>query len=102
MRFDKDDPHSYRAGRRHFLKLGLSAGASAFAVPAFAAGAGAQANVPEVEPFELDEVSLADLSQGLQAGKYTSRSLTEKYLSRIGEIDTNGPGLNSVIELNPD
>jgi len=102
MRFEKDDSHSAKVGRRRFLKSGLTAGAASFAVPAFAAGAGAQDNVPEVKPFELDEVSLADLSAGLQSGKYTSRSLAEEYLSRIGEIDTNGPGLNSVIELNPD
>jgi amidase len=102
MRFEKDDSHSSKAGRRRFLKLGLTAGAAAFAGPAFAAGAGAPANVSEVKPFELDEVSLADLSAGLQSGKYTSRSLAEQYVSRIGEIDTNGPGLNSVIELNPD
>jgi amidase len=102
MRFEKDDSRSSKADRRRFLKLGMSAGAAAFAVPAFAAGAGAQANVPEVKPSELDEVSLADLSAGLQSGKYTSRFLAEEYLSRIGEIDTRGPGLNSVIELNPE
>jgi hypothetical protein len=27
--------------------------------------------------------------------------LTRAYLHRIGEIDRSGPGLNSVIELNP-
>ena len=55
-----------------------------------------------MKPFELDEVTLADLQQSLSSGKYTARSLAEKYLGRIAEIDTDGPGLNTVIELNPD
>ena len=102
MRLEKDNSRSRIASRRRFLKLGVTAGAAALAVPGIAAGAGAQANVPEVKPFELDEVSLTDLSAGLQSGKYSSRSLAEEYVSRIREIDTSGPGLNSVIELNPD
>src|SRR5262249_10945730 len=39
---------------------------------------------------------------GQKSGKFTARSLAEKYLARIEEIDKQGPGLNSVIEVNPD
>src|SRR5829696_1659481 len=58
---------------------------------------------PESPPaFELDEVTIAELRQGLQSGKYSSRQLVEKYSDRINDIDKKGPGLYSVIEMNPD
>jgi amidase len=62
------------------------------------------ATSPSVEndSFELSELSITDLQDGLQSGKYTSRSLAEKYLARIEAIDRQGPGLKSVIEVNPD
>ncbi|HVF22901.1 MAG TPA: amidase [Pyrinomonadaceae bacterium] len=52
--------------------------------------------------FELDETTIAELQQGLQSGKYTSKALVEKYTDRINDIDKKGPTLRSVIELNPD
>jgi amidase len=38
----------------------------------------------------------------MSTGKYTARSITQKYLTRIAAIDKKGPTLNSIIELNPD
>jgi amidase len=38
----------------------------------------------------------------MASGKYSARSLVEKYVDRISDIDKDGPRLNSVIELNPD
>ena len=38
----------------------------------------------------------------MKSGKYTSRSITEKYLTRIQDIDKQGPVVNSLIEVNPD
>src|SRR5205823_5766352 len=38
----------------------------------------------------------------MQSGKFTARSLAEKYLARIEAIDRQGPALRSVIEVNPD
>jgi amidase len=52
--------------------------------------------------FDLEELTITDLQQGLQSGKYTSRELLEKYSDRITDIDKKGPGLYSVIEMNPD
>jgi amidase len=52
--------------------------------------------------FELEEVTISELRQGLQSGKYTSRELVEKYSDRINDIDKKGPGLYAVIEMNPD
>jgi amidase len=52
--------------------------------------------------FELGEATIAQLQQGLESGRYTSRRLTELYLQRIDAIDRNGPVLRSIIEVNPD
>src|SRR3954464_6871751 len=57
---------------------------------------------PGTAPFELDEVSIAQLQDGMSSGRYTSRHLVELYTSRIEAIDRSGPALRSVIELNPD
>jgi amidase len=38
----------------------------------------------------------------MNSGKFTARSLVEKYTARIDEIDKHGPAINSIIELNPD
>src|SRR5213080_3787527 len=57
---------------------------------------------PDVKPFELDEMTIADLQAGMSSGKFTARSITEKYLTRIDAIDKQGPAINSVLELNSD
>jgi amidase len=38
----------------------------------------------------------------MASGKLTSEDLTKEYIARILALDQNGPGVNSVIELNPD
>src|SRR5256714_7465106 len=52
--------------------------------------------------FELDEMTIGELQSGMASGKYTSHSITRKYLDRIDDIDKRGPAINSIIELNPD
>src|SRR5215510_10315943 len=59
-------------------------------------------NLSTPPAFELEELTIADLQQGMQSGKYSARSLVEKYVGRINDVDKAGPNLNSVIELNPD
>lgn len=54
------------------------------------------------ESFELDELTISELQQGLVSGKYTSKSLVRKYLERIADVDKSGPAINSVIEINPE
>jgi len=56
----------------------------------------------DIKPFELDEATIPELQIAMNEGRYTARSLTEKYLGRIEEIDKAGPKINSVIEINPD
>ncbi len=55
-----------------------------------------------VEPFELDELTIADLQQAMQSGKESARSLVKKYQARIEVVDRKGSAINSVIEVNPD
>src|SRR5260370_24226666 len=57
---------------------------------------------PEVPAFELEETTIAELQEGMKAGKYTARGIAEKYLTRIEALDKRGPAVNSVIEVNPD
>ena len=52
--------------------------------------------------FELDELTISDLQEGMRSGRFTARSLVRKYLDRIDEIDKGGPAIHSVIEINPD
>src|ERR1700722_20192775 len=118
------------SARRKFLKAGAMVGAAAFA-PAVSAsrvevrdnardgalanggtgdgadsGGGRNPFAPggrdEVKGFEFDEVTIAELQDGMKSGKHTARSIAEKYLARIDAIDAHGPEIRSVIETNPD
>ncbi len=57
---------------------------------------------PDDAAFELNEISVNELQEGMNSGRFTARSTSQKYLDRIAAIDKSGPGLNSVIEINPD
>ena len=52
--------------------------------------------------IDLEEITIDELQENMKNGKYTSQDITAVYLKRIADIDRSGPGLNSVIELNPD
>lgn len=67
-----------------------------------AAPGAADAAGPPVAGFELEEVSIAELQEGMTSGRWTARQLTELYLARIEAIDRQGPTLRAVIETNPD
>jgi amidase len=92
------------SSRRSFLQTTLTAGATAAVYPALAGGrviAPATASAaPEIKPFELDEVTIGELQDGMKSGKFTARALVEKYTERIEDIDKRT--INSVIEMNPD
>src|SRR6266436_9546498 len=84
--------------RRRFLQSAMLGGVGAAMLPVVPSTPA----VPDVVGFELDELTIADLQAAIASGKFTCRSLTEKYRQRIEEIDQGGPAVNSVIELNPD
>ena len=66
---------------------------AAFALVAFSVRA---------QPVNLNEKTVAELQQMMAAGQLTSAQLTKYYIDRINQLDQNGPGVNAVIELNPD
>jgi len=87
--------------RRNFLKQSLAAALT----PLLASETAHSSSLfggPQLRSAELDELTISDLQAGLSSGRFTARSLTEKYLHRIEQIDKQGPAINSIIELNPD
>ena len=88
--------------RRRFLKAGMLSGAAAAAAPLVGQAQEATTAAIDIPQFEFDEITLAALQDGMKSGKFTARGIAEKYLARIDSIDKHGPGLNAVIELNPD
>ncbi len=53
-------------------------------------------------PTQHNEATVAQLQAEMASGMLTSEKLTQEYITRILALDQNGPGVNSVIELNPD
>ena len=53
-------------------------------------------------PSQFNEATVAELQAKMTAGTLTSEQLTQYYLRRILDLDQSGPGVNAVIELNPD
>jgi len=53
-------------------------------------------------PTQFNEATVAQLQAQMTSGTLTSQQLTKYYIDRINALDQNGPGVNAVIELNPD
>jgi amidase len=102
--------------RRDFMKYGLLGGAAALAPRALASSVRAQQLIDSgsagpqgraapqgvTASVDLEEITVVDLQRLMESGELTARSLAEMYLRRIEEIDSAGPMLNSVLEINPD
>ena len=89
--------------RRTFLHSSAATCALALVTPVSGEPSSSKIDPPQPPgDFELDEMSITDLQRHMTSGKYSARSLVEKYVDRISDIDKDGPRLNSVIELNPD
>lgn len=95
--------------RRRFLgtsaagTAGLALAASGCAPSDSGGGGSVQGSAgSEVGPFELDEVTVAELQASMESGERSARSITELYLGRIEELDRQGPELRAIIETNPD
>jgi amidase len=99
-------PSKLDSSRRKFLQNAVTASAAAAAYPAMGAAREisrpASSAAAEVKPFELDEITIIELQDGMNSGKFSARSLVEKYTARINAIDKQGPAVNAVIELNPE
>jgi amidase len=52
--------------------------------------------------IRIEEATVAQLQAAMASGRLTSEALTREYIARILAFDQDGPGVNSVMELNPD
>jgi amidase len=52
--------------------------------------------------FPFLEATVAQLQAEMASGRLTSEQLTRAYIERIHALDSSGPGVNSIMELNPD
>jgi amidase len=99
-------------GRRKFLRTGIIGAVGAAITPKLSAPArpyfevtrrdeGANVDAARtraiggapspVASFEFDEMTIGELQDGMRSGKFTARSISERYLARIEEIDKHGP-----------
>jgi len=103
------------SGRRRFLQASFLTGVGAAVYPVQVAGrevAPAPAAVPESSTFELNEITIRELKDGMKSGRFTARSIAEQYLARIESMDRpdkdksgndrRRPAVNGLLELNPD
>ena len=93
------------SSRRAFLQKAVAASAAVSGYPALGVGreiTSQPSAAPQVRPFELDEITIGELQDGMKSGRFTARLLVEKYSERIDEIDKSGPRVNAIIEMNPD
>src|SRR5947208_8675034 len=74
--------------RRQFVRNSLAAGAGATLASSFAQKQSANAARPKA--FELDEMSISQLQEGMKSGHFTVRSLAEYCLVRSDEIYERG------------
>jgi amidase len=105
---DDRDPRTSALARRDFVKLGALGGVAA--VSGVAAGCnspdatGGPVSADALTPApasDLDELTIDQLRGGM-ADRWLTPDLAQLYLDRIAAYDKRGPGLNSIIELNPD
>jgi amidase len=95
------DPLDRRTFLGHAAVLGAAA-AGGVKRSGAAPRSGAAAAPPPAAPFELEEVTAAQLQAGMASGRWTSRRIVEQYLERIAALDRAGPSLHAIIETNPD
>ncbi len=67
--------------------------------PSLASG---QSGAQNPIPTQHNEATVAQLQAQMASGMLTSEELTREYIARILGLDQSGPGVNAVIELNPD
>jgi len=88
-----DSSHPAPLSRREFAEL------ASFAVAGLVLP-GSRRRPPQA--FDLEETTIAQLQDGMKAGRLSARGVTQAYLDRIGALDRQGPTLRAVLETNPD
>jgi amidase len=62
----------------------------------------ANADANNSSRLRIEEATVAQLQAAMASGRLSSEALTRFYIGRILAFDQDGPGVNSVMELNPD
>src|SRR5579859_1001876 len=81
--------------RMRVLVVAAALSLAASAMGSAAAGTG-------TAPTQFNEFTIQQFQSLMASGQLTSVGLTNYYLKRIQALDREGPGVNSIIELNPD
>ena len=55
----------------------------------------------EPNTFSLENATVNDIQQALEFGALSAEELVQLYLNRIAAYDDSGPGINSIISVNP-
>ncbi|MFN2570949.1 MAG: amidase [Gemmatimonadales bacterium] len=84
--------------RRSFLHYGIAAAAAPLVAPLTQPSAAAR-RAWDRDDEVLEEITIAQLQDGMRSGARSARSICAGYLARISEID---PKLHAVLETNPD
>jgi amidase len=69
---------------------------------AFTGALTGNAQQPKNYTDQYNEMTVAEIEAQMAVGTLTSEQLTKAYIARIAALDQSGPGVNAVIELNPD
>lgn len=56
---------------------------------------------PSGPEFRVEEATIAEIHEAMQAGRVSARQLVEFYLARIEAYDKKGPAINSILVINP-
>ena len=96
-----------QCSRRDFLRSSALGGALVATGPIACAPAPPEEAVAPaagsaVDPFALEETTLAALQEGMTSGQWTAHSITAAYLERIDQLNLQGPALHALLETNPD
>ncbi|HEV2036194.1 MAG TPA: amidase family protein [Candidatus Dormibacteraeota bacterium] len=82
------------------MRMRVLIAAAALSLAASAMGAASAG--PNPAPTQFNELTIAQFQSMMASRQLSSVALTNYYVKRIQALDREGPGVNSVIELNPD
>ncbi len=94
--------------RRELLGAGALGGVASIAGPLACTRPAERETATETDErmrladFELSELSIGDLQEAMQTGRWTAQEITGMYIERIEAVDRRGPELRSVLEVNPE
>jgi amidase len=92
-----------KLSRRGFIRGAALGGLAAATAPArLMAATGARVPAPGSAPFELEEMTIAEMARWLDAGRFSATYLVRRYIERIESLDRAGPATNNVLAINPD